>query len=497
MANNNDKDFLTQLLNELDLSHDSLDLYLKIIGRPPLTMEEISSITETTNEELNKSLIEELLTKGLCISNSESSEEITPYYYAIPPYRAFLNYYEKFDVKSNQMANELPDKISKIFNEIKEESGFLLNLKNYIKNFQEAKTTIVANLSLIKADYEDGVSLIPELNLLLNNTSKFYKMVENVFNLHFQNFVKQIENTKQEIMENLEEFNLKKKQKDIKLLVDKIIDNKINEIKESFNEKLPDVFKKNSEILQQNINEISSQVGKIENEIRMSLFDLMYEYEQTISDQEKTFNMVLEKEEEKFSIFDESLSQKIFELLANVFNFMSSPIHQNNQAFQFLFEKTKQMPIKIIKKSEEIKIPPPSGEIAEKKEPIGKEIDTISTFIEEKEKIIEVIEEKKEKAPLKSIKDEILKSGVLKGELTEIGSRFIAISEELDSKNGNVIAKHLEELNDYILENKGFSVILNDIRRWITDVKNKGKLDEDVQKVLKNRIKNWIERLAN
>lgn len=496
MANNNDKDFLTQLLNELDLSHDSLDLYLKIIGRPPLTMEEISSITETKNEELNKSLIEELLTKGLCISNSESSEEITLYYYAIPPYRAFLNYYEKFDVKSNQMANELPDKISKIFNEIKEESGFLLNLKNYIKNFQEAKTTIVANLSLIKADYEDGVSLIPELNLLLSNTSKFYKMVENVFNLHFQNFVKQIENTKQEIMENLEEFNLKKKQKDIKLLVDKIIDNKINEIKESFNEKLPDVFKKNSEILQQNINEISSQVGKIENEIRMSLFDLMYEYEQTISDQEKTFNMVLEKEEEKFSIFDESLSQKIFELLANVFNFMSSPIHQNNQAFQFLFEKTKQMPIKIIKKSEEIKIHPASGEISEKKEPIGKEIDTISTFIEEKEKIIEVIEEKKVKAPLKSIKDEILKSGVLKGEMTEIGSRFIAISEELDSKNGNVIAQHLEELNDYILENKGFSIILNDIRRWITDVKNKGKLDEDVQKVLKNRIKNWIERLA-
>ena len=63
--------------------------------------------------------------------------------------------------------------------------------------------------------------------------------------------------------------------------------------------------------------------------------------------------------------------------------------------------------------------------------------------------------------------------------MTEIGSRFFEILEELDIKNGNEISKHLEELNDYILENKGFSVVLNDIRRWITDLKGKGKLDEN------------------
>ncbi len=194
MKNNNDKDFLIQLLNEIELSDGSIDLYLKIIGRSPLTWEEIALIMNTTKKELNKSLIEELLNKGLCISNSESSEEDLIYYYAIPPYPAFLTYYEKFNAKLNQMSNDLPDKISSIFQEIKKESGFLLNLKNYIKNFQEAKTTIVGNLSLMKADYEDGVTLIPELNLLLNNSGKFYEMVENVFNLHYQNFLKQVEN---------------------------------------------------------------------------------------------------------------------------------------------------------------------------------------------------------------------------------------------------------------------------------------------------------------
>ncbi|GAG77907.1 unnamed protein product [marine sediment metagenome] len=80
---------------------------------------------------------------------------------------------------------------------------------------------------------------------------------------------------KKEIIDNLEEFNLKKKKDDIKALIDKIIDEKIKELKESYNEKLPEIFRKNSESLQQNITEISSQVEKIENEIRMSLFDLM------------------------------------------------------------------------------------------------------------------------------------------------------------------------------------------------------------------------------
>ena len=496
MKNNNDKDFLIQLLNEIELSDGSIDLYLKIIGRSPLTWEEIALIMNTTKKELNKSLIEELLNKGLCISNSESSEEDLIYYYAIPPYPAFLTYYEKFNAKLNQMSNDLPDKISSIFQEIKKESGFLLNLKNYIKNFQEAKATIVGNLSLMKADYEDGVTLIPELNLLLNNSGKFYEMVENVFNLHYQNFLKQVENIKQEIIDNLEEFNLKKKKDDIKALIDKIIDEKIKELNESYNEKLPEIFRKNSESLQQNITEISSQVEKIENEIRMSLFDLMYEYEQTINDQEKTFNIVLKKEEEKFTIFDESLSQKIFELLASIFNFISSPMQLNNQAFQFLLEKTKQIPIKIVEKIEKIEIPVSTQEIHEKKEPGGEEIDKISLFIEEKEKLIKDPDKKEEKLPLKSIKDEILKSGVLKGEMTEIGSRFFEILEELDIKNGNEISKHLEELNDYILENKGFSVVLNDIRRWITDLKGKGKLDEDLKKILLSRMKSWIERLA-
>ena len=69
MKNNNDKDFLIQLLNEIELSDGSIDLYLKIIGRSPLTWEEIALIMNTTKKELNKSLIEELLNKGLKLKN--------------------------------------------------------------------------------------------------------------------------------------------------------------------------------------------------------------------------------------------------------------------------------------------------------------------------------------------------------------------------------------------------------------------------------------------
>ena len=496
MTDKDDKDFLIQLLNELDLSTNSIDLYLKMFGNKPLLKIEIDDFMKPSNKDKSKIFLEELLAKGLCISNLDSSEDALTHYYAIPPYSALLKNYERFDIKLREKANELPDKISEIFKNIKTESGFLSNLKNYLSNFREAKSTITGNLSLIKADYEDGTTLIPELNLLLNNAGKFYEMVENVFILHFQNFLKQVENIKQEVIDNLEVYNLKKKKEDIAALIDKIVSEKIVGLNESYNEKLPEIFKKNSESLHQNMTEISSHVEKIENEIREVLFDLMYEYEQTISDQENTFNIILEKEDEKFSIFENSFNEKIYELQSNTLNFASSLFRLNAQLIQFLFEKTKQMPLKIIEKTGITETRIITQEIPEAKELVSKELDTISSYIKEKEKIIKDIEIKEEKLPLKSIKDEILKKGIITGEIDDITSSFIAISDQLDKKPGSEIAKQLEELNDYILENKGFSTVLGDIRRWITDLKKKGDLDENLQKVLRNRFINWIEKLA-
>jgi hypothetical protein len=484
MTNNDENGFLIQILNELDLSPNSLDLYLKIIGKSPLSLEEIDKIVKTLTIEECKISLEQLMDNGLCISNTEVLEEPIIYYFLVPPYAHLLNIFNKFDGELNEMANNLPEKITKIFTEIKKESGFLTNLQNYISNFSEAKTSIAGNLSLRKADYEDGINLIPELKILLDNAGKFYEMVENVFKLHFQNFLTQVENIKQEIINNLEKYNLKKKQGDIKSLLDDVIKEKINELNKAYQEKLPDIFKKNAEILQQNFDEIHFRIEKIENEIRMNFLDLIYEYEQTMNDQEKTFNIVLEKEKEKLSTFDDSLSQKIFELLANIFNFISTPIQQNNQLFQFLSETSKQMSLKIVEKPVIMETPKMIQEI---KEPLG-EVEETQPY-EKEEEIVEEIEN------YESLREEIIKSGIIKGSLDEISSKLINFSEELAQLDGPKLAKHLEDINEFILENKGFSVVLNDLRRWISDLRNRGKLDENTQKVLNKRIKNWIERL--
>ncbi|MBD3212825.1 MAG: hypothetical protein GF311_09475 [Candidatus Lokiarchaeota archaeon] len=78
----------------------------------------------------------------------------------------------------------------------------------------------------------------------------------------------------------------------------------------------------------------------------------------------------------------------------------------------------------------------------------------------------------------------------------EINSAFNSLLQELNDFTGQKFAQSLEKIADLILEKRGFSVTLHDLRRTINDYKNtRGMLDGEEKEHIFNKIEEWKKRL--
>ncbi|MHA1734555.1 MAG: hypothetical protein ACTSU5_21675, partial [Promethearchaeota archaeon] len=59
--------------------------------------------------------------------------------------------------------------------------------------------------------------------------------------------------------------------------------------------------------------------------------------------------------------------------------------------------------------------------------------------------------------------------------------------------NPRELAGDLSAARDFILENKGFSMVLNDVKNWVTQMKRKNRFDPDFLKAFRKKLAGWRE----
>ena len=466
---------LIQILGDLELSLEGVNLYIKMLGEKPQTVEEIETIIDAKDRETCLGMLNELISKGICISDSQNSDSPEDaLFYAIPPYIAIHKFYENFNEKINHLAEKLPQDIAQVLADFKLNSGILSFLNNYIEAFDDVKSTVAANINLQKGDYEDTISLILELKEELRSAEGIIDGFEQFFNLQFQDILDQVETIAKDALENLEEYGLSKKAEDLKALLNKVVEEKLSELQFNYKEKIPPFFAKHNENFKKSTAEITTQIDKLEKEFRTTFYDLLEEYESSFSDQEHTIKQVYEKELEKLSNIDETLGEKIFNLAQRIFKIVLSPIRLSAAVLQYLHEKAKSSPIPVLEKT--------GLEQATEPIPAIPAIPSTESAGASPQQLEEV------KLPKTTVK--IVKSD------NPYAQRFNVVLNSLEDQTGAVISNQLQDIADFILENKGFSVVLNDIRRWVTDLRKQGNLSEGIRRVLEKKIFNWIERLT-
>jgi hypothetical protein len=69
---------------------------------------------------------------------------------------------------------------------------------------------------------------------------------------------------------------------------------------------------------------------------------------------------------------------------------------------------------------------------------------------------------------------------------------FLEISQNLNEITGSEISKKLQEIMDIVLETKGYSMALKDMRQWISKLKMiKSPLTDEVKSTFKEKLQKW------
>jgi hypothetical protein len=77
-----------------------------------------------------------------------------------------------------------------------------------------------------------------------------------------------------------------------------------------------------------------------------------------------------------------------------------------------------------------------------------------------------------------------------------INAAFNAVIQQLDTFKGSEFSKALQQVTDVILENKGYSVTLHNVRTWVNNYKmSRDLLTEQDKQDIKEAIESWKQRL--
>ncbi|MHA1294458.1 MAG: hypothetical protein ACTSQJ_17585, partial [Promethearchaeota archaeon] len=78
----------------------------------------------------------------------------------------------------------------------------------------------------------------------------------------------------------------------------------------------------------------------------------------------------------------------------------------------------------------------------------------------------------------------------------QVNNAFNQLYAKINNLKGDEFSKGLQDVADLILELKGFSVTLHNIRSWINNFKGrKDLLNEDEKKQLFEALESWKQRL--
>lgn len=480
---------LIQLLSDLELSPTSLDFYLKMLGQKPLNPQELQDMMGSQDLEVINTCINELIEKGLCTTNAQTSPE-NPLFYALPPYPAMLKFYENFNLRINALANKLPEEIGRVLQEFTEHSDILAHLNNYASNYEDAKSTIITNINLIRGDFKDSLALVPELKKQLGVSDSLFDMIESVFNLQIKEVIKEVRSVQEIIDLNLEDYGLQKKKEAVDGLINKIIEEKVQILQFNFQKKIPEIFGKHKTSFKDGIKEITEQIDRIASEFESTISDLLEEYEETVTDQGEAVKHVYLKELDKISVLDELLSSKIFEVVAKIFNIISSPIQLNSSVLKYLQEKAINSPLPIVERTQ-------VAEVAQKTPITPQSAPSPIAGTAPQSQLTPTSTPAAQTQPTQPAQVTSPASELIGKTDNPFAQRFLVVLNAIDTQPGEELSEMLQDVSDYILEQKGFSVVLSDVRRFIGDLKgNKGLLTEGIKKVLQRKIYNWIERLT-
>ncbi len=285
---------MDDFLRKLQLSDFAIKIYLKSLGKRPLTYYELYSIDPSiTQTEFNETL-NELLTEGLLLQQVYQKEKILTRYYSIPPILPILNYYENIEVNlpniKNSIQKLLITSINEIFKKVK-----VIELDMIIVSFEENKKDIDEDAIIQKEELEDIVEGMEALKELKNEMANLQKDIKDFTQTKFSSLINSINSFKTELIDDINALEFKKHKQEIVLVVENKFKRQIQNILDEFISGIHGLMETRLLKTIKTFDNLSNLMFQYREDFKMLLLNMLSNFETKTN---KIYNLLVENKED-------------------------------------------------------------------------------------------------------------------------------------------------------------------------------------------------------
>ena len=325
---------MEDFLRKIQLSKYAIEIYIKSLGKNPLTYYELKAIVaKATLEEFEESL-NQLVNGGLLIQLVSERPEILVHYLAIPPILPILNYYENIDSSLTNIKNLIQESMINSVNQIFQQND-TINLDAIASTFQDFRKDVDEDTIIQKQEIEDIVEGMETLTKVREEVSNFYQNIESITQIQFADLLKTITNIKTEIIKEINELDLKKHKEEVVSIVEQIFKKQTDRIIGKFSNNLHELIEKEFNKRRKPVEKLIDLTFQYRNDFKMILFNMINNFETKMNN----LYEIISENQDNLSASLKNLEIKIAENLDSIIQDSVNQINNLNKPIEQVMRK--------------------------------------------------------------------------------------------------------------------------------------------------------------
>ena len=325
---------MEDFLRKLQLSEHSIEIYLKTLGKFPLTYYELYSIVPKASLDEFEESLNQLVNGGLLIQLPPKKPEILMHYFTIPPILPVLNYYENIDVNLSTIKNSIQELMISSINQIFKRDE-TIKLDEILDTFQEFKKDIEEDDIIQKQEIEDIVEGMEDLKKIREEISTLWQQIKTITQTEFASLLKTMTKIKTDIVKDIEALEFKKYKKEILSIVEQIFKKELDKVVKDFSNNLYEIIEQKFEETNNKTDKIMEEIFQYRNDFKMVLLNMLNNFETKMNSIQE---LLKENEEDLFANM-KNLEIKVAESLNEVIQSSINEVAGLNKPIENVMKK--------------------------------------------------------------------------------------------------------------------------------------------------------------
>ncbi|MHA1986488.1 MAG: hypothetical protein ACW98D_07615 [Promethearchaeota archaeon] len=324
---------MEEFLKKLQLSNNAIEIYLKVIGRSPLTYYELYSIVSKTPLDEFSENLSQLINGGLLIQLKQKTQEMLVHYYAIPPILPIINYYDNINANLKGIKDSIYDLLANTVNQTFQQNEGI-QLDTLLDKFHEVRKDIEEDIIIQKQEIEDIVEGMEELKSLDKDMSDLSQLIKVGTQTQFTHLMKQISSIESEIVEKVNSLEFKKHKQEILDVIEQIFSEKLDILVKDFSKRLHETVEQEFDKATKPMENLITSTFQHRDDFKLILLNMLNNFETKMN---KTYE-VLKNNKESLSKEKENLEINIIESMNAVIQSSIDEVSKLNDPIENLMK---------------------------------------------------------------------------------------------------------------------------------------------------------------